>query len=205
MNGSEELNIGKNIKKYRNLKGLTQKDLSGLANISRSYLGDIENGRYNPSLDTLGDIAGALNMDVNELIGDNPERNSVKIPVLGRIAAGIPIEAITEIIDYEEIPKQMLLCGEYFALQIVGDSMEPKFSERDVVIVKKQSSVQTGEIAIVLVNGEDATIKKISLHETGINLIPTNPIYSPRFYTNDEILKLPVEVLGKVVELRAKF
>lgn len=95
--------------------------------------------------------------------------------------------------------------GEYFALQIRGNSMEPKFSAGDVVIVRKQSDVNSGDIAVVLVNGDDATIKKIKKRPDGVMLIPNNPEFEPMFYSNQEIEELPVVVLGKVVELRAKF
>lgn len=201
---SPNLNIGANIKRYRKLRGFTQQELADKSNISRSYLADIENGRYNPSIETLGDIATALGTDVNALI-DSVNDNVITVPVLGRIVAGIPVEAITDIIDYEEITKEMAGNGEYFALQIRGDSMEPKFSEGDVVIVRKQPYIESGDIAIVLINGEDATIKIVKKHETGIFLVSTNPSYSPKFFSNEEIEKLPVTILGKVVELRAKF
>ena len=118
---------------------------------------------------------------------------------------GIPIDAVEEILDYEEISEEMARNGEHFALQIKGDSMEPKFSEGDVVIVRKQAIVEDNEIAIVLVNGNDATIKKIKRFDGGITLIPTNPNYDVITYTNKQIEELPVTVLGKVVELRAKF
>ncbi len=201
---SPNLNIGANIKRYRKLRGFTQQELADKSNISRSYLADIENGRYNPSIETLGDIATALGTDVNALI-DSVNDNVITVPVLGRIVAGIPVEAITDIIDYEEITKEMAGNGEYFALQIRGDSMEPKFSEGDVVIVRKQPDIESGDIAIVLINGEDATIKKVKKHETGIFLISTNTNYAPKFFSCEDIEKLPITILGKVVELRAKF
>lgn len=130
---------------------------------------------------------------------------SKKIPVLGKVIAGIPIDAVEEILDYEEISEEMSRQGEFFALQIKGDSMEPKFSEGDVVIVRKQEDVDNGDIAIVLVNGYEATVKKIKKFEGGINLIPTNSSYDVMTYTNEQIEKLPVQIVGKVVELRAKF
>lgn len=201
---TNNLNIGDNIKKYRKVRKYTQQQLAERSGISRSYLGDIEGGRYYPSLETLNDIAHALDVGVNNLVNGS-SGGAIRVPVLGRIAAGIPLEAITDIIDYEELPEQMAKCGEYFALQIKGDSMEPKFSEGDVVIVRRQSSIDSGEIAIVIVNDNDATMKIVKTHEEGIFLVSSNPNYPPRFYSNEEIENLPVEILGKVVELRAKF
>ena len=107
--------------------------------------------------------------------------------------------------DYEEITPEMAASGDFFALQINGDSMEPKISDKDVVIVRKQDDCESGDIAVVLVNGEDATVKRIKKRPEGIILAPTNPQYEPMFYSNADIEKLPVTIVGKVVELRAKF
>lgn len=132
--------------------------------------------------------------------------NKLRVPVLGYVAAGIPIEAIQDIIDYEEIPEQLARDGsEYFALQIKGDSMEPKISDGDVVIVRKQPDCDSGQIAIVCVNGDHATCKKIMKQPTGVLLKPLNPSHDPTFYTNEEIESIPITILGRVVELRAKF
>lgn len=122
-----------------------------------------------------------------------------------RVVAGIPIDAVEEILDYEEITPEMAAHGEHFALLIKGDSMEPKMSAGDVVIVRKQSDINSGDIAIVLVNGNEATVKKIKKSPEGITLIPTNQAYDYAFYSNDDIINLPVSIIGKVVELRAKF
>lgn len=139
-------------------------------------------------------------------IEENSEnKNKYLVPVLGTVRAGLPIEAVETIIDYEEISEDMAKQGEFFALQIKGDSMEPRICEGDVVIVRKQSDVDSGDTAIVLVNGEEATIKKIQKFDGGINLVPGNPSYDVRTYTNEQIESLPVQILGKVVELRGKF
>lgn len=130
----------------------------------------------------------------------------VRIPVLGNVAAGVPIEAIQEILDYEEITPELAKTGEFFALKIHGASMEPRMVEGDVVIVKRQDDVDSGDIAIVLVNGNDATVKRIRKQASGITLIATNTsVYEPHYYSNEEIANLPVKILGRVVELRAKF
>ena len=128
----------------------------------------------------------------------------VWIPVLGRVAAGIPIEALENIEDYEEISMDMAMRGEHFALRISGDSMEPRILDGDVVIVKRQDVCNTGDIAVVLVNGSDATVKRIKKEPEGLILIPNNAAYEPMFYSNEQIESLPVRVLGKVVELRRK-
>ncbi len=131
---------------------------------------------------------------------------SYEVPVLGSIAAGIPIEAVEFIEDYEEIPKEWAANGsEYFGLKVKGSSMEPRMLEGDVVIFRKQVDVESGELAAVRVNGYDVTVKKLVKHSNGISLISFNAAYEPKFYTCEEVESLPVEVIGKVVELRGKF
>ena len=133
------------------------------------------------------------------------KRKSVKIPVLGEVAAGVPIEAIEDIIDYEEITEEMAQTGEFFGLKIKGDSMYPRICDGDVVIVRQQNSCDTGDVVVVLVNGEAATVKKIRKQKDGIMLIPFNTSFEPMFFSNEEIQSLPVNVIGKVIELRGKF
>jgi len=121
------------------------------------------------------------------------------------VAAGIPIEAVTDIVDYEEIDAAMAATGDFFALRIKGASMEPRMRDGDVVIVRKQESVETGDTVVAMVNGDSATVKKIKIGPDGISLIPTNPAYDPMFYTPAEVERLPVRIIGRVVELRAKY
>lgn len=153
-------------------------------------------------------MAKHYNVSVSYIMGEVEASDSsryIRIPVLGRVAAGIPIDAIEEIIDWEDISADMAAGGaEYFGLQIKGDSMEPKISDGDIVIVRKQPDVESGEIAVVLVNGDDATVKRVKKSAAGITLISNNPAYDPMFYSNEDIEKLPVAILGRVVELRAK-
>lgn len=130
---------------------------------------------------------------------------AVRIPVLGFVRAGIPIEAVEDILDYEEISTEMARQGDYFALSIKGTSMEPKISEGDVVIVRCQESAENGDLAVVLINGNDATVKRFYKTTTGIKLVSSNPAYEPFYFSPEEVDSLPVRVIGKVVELRAKF
>lgn len=202
--------IGERIKDARKTAGLTQLELAKKTDLSRSYIGDIEKNRYNPSVSTLQLIATATNTPLEDLLPStktgSPTGRGVRIPVLGRVVAGIPIEAVEEILDYEEITPELAATGEFFALQVRGDSMEPTLRDGDVVIVKKQPTVDSGDIAIVLVNGNDATVKEIKESPSGITLIGHNvAVYTPQFYSNKEIQNLPVQIIGKVVEMRRKF
>lgn len=171
-----------------------------------------ENGQNKPRVKTLEKTSSVLGITSNHLIYDSDDldnesvsKGAFKIPVLGTVQAGVPMEAVENIIDYEEISEEMARSGEYFGLKVKGSSMEPKFSEGDVVIVRKQPDAENGEIAIILVNGSEATIKIIKKDSNGIMLISSNPNYEVQFYDNKDIEEKPVQIIGKVVELRAKF
>jgi repressor LexA len=197
--------IGDRIRQKRKEIGLTQKELAAKVSLSEGSVSKYENGKVEDATNTkLNEFAQALGVDIGWLLGI-PLRSKNKVPVLGRVRAGIPIEAIEEILDYEEIPQDMASNGDYFALRITGNSMEPRICDGDIVIVKRQSDVESGDIAIVLVNGSDATCKKLVKHENGISLIAFNSAYEPRFFTNEEIISMPITIVGRVVELRGKF
>lgn len=205
--------IGSRIRIARKNAQLTQYELSKLTHLSRSYIGDIEKDRYNPSVSTLKLIAKATNCPLSDLLtsaepSSEKKPQGVKIPVVGKVVAGIPLEAIQEsdIVDYEEIPLSMASTGTFFALRVSGSSMEPTLRDGDTVIVKQQPDVDSGNIAIVLVNGNDATIKEVQKSREGITLVGHNvAAYSPHFYSNAEIENLPVRIIGRVVESRRKF
>ena len=202
--------IGNNIKRARELKGLTQDELAKrMGYKSRSTISRIENGDNDVSQSKLKKFADILDVSIDFLLDDGskklqlPHSQGVRIPILGRVVAGIPIEAITDIEGYEEITPKMASLGEYFALKIKGHSMEPQILDNDIVICKCQSDVESGDIAIILVNGDEATCKQIKKSQEGVTLIGFNPVvYPPHFYSNKEIAELPVNVIGKVVELR---
>lgn len=202
--------LGENIKQARMKSQISQDELAKrLGYKSRSTIAKIESGENDLTQKKVAAFAKALNVSIDFLMdGNGNENNSqgVRIPVLGRIVAGIPLEAIEEIEDYEEIPRKMSASGEFFALRIKGRSMEPKLSEGDIVIVRKQEDVDSGDTAIVLVNGDEATVKQIKKTEAGIMLIGFNvEVYQPHFYSNEQIETLPVRIIGKVVESRHKW
>lgn len=195
------------LKTLRIQRKMTQSELAKKIYISQPAYSKYEVGTASPNPETLSKIADALDVSVDYLLGSDsqPVRPGyIRIPVLGRVAAGIPIDAIEEVIDWEDISAEAAGDGEYFGLQIKGHSMEPKISDGDVVIVRRQPDVDSGDIAVVLVNGDDATVKRVKKSPQGVTLIPSNPAYEPMYYSNDEIESLPVQILGRVVELRAK-
>lgn len=199
--------ISKRIQRILDKHDMTQSDLAKILDVSESTVGKWILMKSIPRMGVIQKLSDYFNVPKSYFLEESPTRHAkgFRIPVLGRVAAGIPIEAITDVDDWEEISESMAKAGEYFALRIQGDSMLPEIRQGDIAIVRKQPCVESGEIAIVLVNGNDATCKKIQKQENGITLIGYNTaVYSPTFYTRKQIEDLPVCVLGKVIELRRK-
>ena len=196
-----------NLKAARKAKGLTQTEVATAIGLTQNGYSYWENGKAKIDREQIIKLAALFEVSVDYLLGntETPSSNGIRIPVLGDVAAGIPIEAITDIVDYEEINAALARTGEFFGLRIKGDSMEPRMREGDVVIVRKQDSAETGDTVVVLVNGNSATVKKIKYGPDGITLLPTNPAHDPFFYSAAEVEQLPVRVIGRVVELRAKY
>ena len=202
--------FSKNLRKYMDLYQKSRSDICKDLGFAYTTFTSWETGVNYPRIDKIEIMADYFHIEKSDLIEDKTDKPSspakgIRIPVLGRVAAGIPIEAITDIEDWEEIPQSMATTGEYFALKIAGKSMEPRMMDGDVVIVRRQSDVDSGDIAVVLVNGNDATVKQISKSDAGLTLIGWNPsVYTPRTYNKKECKELPVTILGKVVEIRGK-
>lgn len=196
------------MQQLRKEKQISMKEAARLLNIPYTTYVGYEKGDREPNSEMLIKIASFFSVSVDYLISKSDDRAKHSkrfVPVLGSVPAGIPIEAIQDILDYEEISAELARSGEFIALRIKGDSMEPKFSEGDVVIIRRQEQVENGEIAIVMVNGNDATVKKFYKTDAGVTLIGTNPSFTPLTFTPEQVESLPVRVIGKVVELRAKF
>lgn len=113
---------------------------------------------------------------------DSDEQN-YRIPVLRRVAAGRPLDASDEILDWIEIPERLISNGTYFGLQIRGDSMEPNIKDGDYVICREQPNAETGEVAVVLINDSEGVCKRIKKYENGkIALMSDNPTYEPMYF-----------------------
>lgn len=184
----------------RKREGMSQAALADRLGVSASTIGMYEQGRREPDFETEEHIADIFNVDINTLRGVAASE-SFKVPVLGRVAAGIPIDAIEEIIDYEEVDEKMASLGDLFGLKIKGDSMTPRICDGDVVIVRKQNSADSGDIVIATINGDDAVCKRLQIYTNAILLYSMNPAYEPIDVTGRE----DFHIMGKVVELRGKF
>ena len=196
--------FSKNLIELRQQRNLTHRNLALKLGISNATISRAEKGSVIPDTDTVGKIADFFGVTVDYLLGNISEMKGIKIPVLGSIPAGIPLEAITDILDYEEIPEKMAKSGEYFALKVKGDSMAPKILNGDIVIIRKQEDAESGNVCVVMINGYDATLKEIKKDTAGIWVLPYNPNsdFKPTFYSKKEIEELPVRIIGVAVEIR---
>lgn len=195
--------IAREIKRLRVERGISQKELGERLGVGQSTVAMWERGKNSPEYKTILRIAEIFSVSVAELAEGGAA--AIGVPILGRVQAGIPRTAAEDIIGYEQISPEIARTGEFFALKIRGESMEPRFLDGDTVIIRRQSSVDNGDIAIVLVNDEDATCKKFYRHSDGISLVSLNPKFQPMFFSADELQNTNIEILGKVCELRARF
>lgn len=192
-------------------QGVQQNILADEIGVSESTVGKWLLEKALPRMGAIQKLSDYFNVPKSYFLEENYDaaatrKKGVKIPVLGYVAAGIPFEAIENVIDEEEISEEMARHGEYFGLVVQGDSMTPTINDGDIVIIRKQATAHTGDIALVMVNGDEATVKEIKIQEDGLVLIGHNPVaFPPKFFTAREVEALPVSIGGIIVELRRKF
>ena len=214
--------VGKLIYDRRTELGITQKEVADFVGVSEATVSRWESGHIdNMRRDRIASLSKILRLsplaimgidDTDDLSSRLPnmvsiEARTFRVPIVGRVAAGRPIVADEEIIGYEYIDNKYSKDGhEYFGLRIVGKSMEPTIMDGDIVIVRRQRYVENGEIAIVLIDGEEATAKEVKESAEGLTLSGHNAaVYTPHFYSAEEVKNLPVQIIGRVVQSIRKF
>ena len=208
------MSTGERIKKLRKEHGLTQEELGKKLGVQRAAIQKYEKGTViNIKRDTLMLLAEILDTTPEYLLGWNdtpknvipvPDVPLVRIPVIGRVAAGLSCLAEDNIIDYEPVLATDISSAEKYAfLRVVGDSMYPLFMEGDLVLVQVQESVDSGTYAVVTVDNEDVVIKRIVYGHDFIELQSVNPMYAPRRFENEDVLR--IRVFGAVKEVKRKF
>ena len=211
-----------NLKRLRKEANLSQAELSALLGVHQTAVSQWECGRTAPDVRSLKKLAALYSVTIETLLGNDgepvleadPEKyeavrrrvraESRRVPILGSVQAGVPVSAVEDVVGYVALDEDSAFEGEeYFALRVRGDSMQPRFMEGDTVIVRRQDDAETGDVVVAL-TGEDATIKQLRKREDGVLLMPFNHAYEPLFFTLAEAESLPLRILGKVVELRAR-
>lgn len=216
--------LGLYLKRCRDIKDLSLREVDKLTGISYTHLNMIENGKRNVTpalLRTLANLYGLDYLDLYEKAGyidlvNDERRNKYKIdelgnpvkevPLLGTVKAGYDYLAQENWIGTVDVDASLVKDGsEYFALKVHGDSMSPVLIENDIVIVKKQDDFETGDIVVAIINGDEATIKKGKKTDNSILLQPLNNNYEPLIFTNDEMKTIPVKIIGIVKQLKRDF
>lgn len=190
-----------NLTNLINGSGKQQTDVAKEMGFSTSTLNNWCKGNSFPTTGKLQIIADYFGVGKEDLIRPWNKTTDNRIPVLGRVAAGIPIDAISEIIDYEEVDDRLAKIGDLFGLRIKGNSMEPRICDGDVVIIHKQEDAENGSTVIATINGDDAVCKRYYSYGDTVLLRSNNPAYEDIDVTGRE----DFHIVGVVIELRAKF
>ncbi|MCI8760961.1 MAG: helix-turn-helix domain-containing protein [Clostridia bacterium] len=220
--------LGEVIKKYRNEHNLSLRAFASKCGLSYTYISMLEkNIDYRtgkpiaPTLDSVKYISSAMNIPIDDLLKMLDDKQEFrlnedisesdlnnKIPILGTVKAGYDWLAEENVIGYitdeDTVKNYKKNINEYFALQVTGDSMLPLLTKGDLVIVHSQDDVESGQTAVVLINGEEATVKKIIKTNEGIELHAMNPYYPIKKFTFEDMKNIPVKIIGRVKEAKIK-
>lgn len=195
-----------NLVRFMNMYKMNQEDIAKYVGVTQQSVSNWINCKMIPRMGVIEQLAnrfGVLKSDLLEVKSNTTFKSyGVRIPVLGVVPCGIPVDAIEDIIDFEEISEKLADTGKFFGLKAKGDSMSPLIMEGDTLIIKQQDFIDNGQIAIVKVNGEEATCKKVMKSESGITLIPINSAHDPLMFSVSDIKTEPLIVVGRVVEIR---
>lgn len=196
-----------NLNKYLKQKGKKRSDMASELGLPTSLLYGWFSGVSYPRIENLERIADYFGVSITQLVdeGRNTTPEFTTINVLSRVAFGVPLKSMDYVVGTEEISSRMAKMGNLFALRVRGDAMAPKIDDRDVVIVFEQKTAESGEIIVVMIGRDDAIIRKITHNQYGITLHASNPNIEPLFFSHEDVERIPVRIIGKVIESRRKF
>lgn len=193
-------------------KGLKVTKAASLLGIARSTLWKYEKGERTPDIEVARKMAEIYDVPIDWLLGTTELKQppvpylpassrgpgkTVAIPLLGTIPAGLSAELHEEIITFVETPQDLVKNGDYFYLQVKGDSMiGSRIHDGDYILVRKQPVVEKGEIAVVRTNHEEGTLKRVKIVDGKFLLYPDNPKYEPQVINCED-----AQVIGKVIKV----
>lgn len=191
------------LKEQRKKNKLTQSQLATILDIAPSTVSAWERGANRPTMDKVTIMSDMFKVPISDFFDEGfQERSIIKIPILGTIACGHPITAQENIESYKERSSESLPSGNVFYLKAKGDSMVPLINEGSLVLIREQPDVENGEIAAVLVNGdEEATLKRVRKLGDTILLEAINDKYEPYLINSEN----PARILGKAIEFTFEF
>ena len=199
--------FSENLKKQAAIAGENQPDIAEVLGVTKSAVNAYFMGNKMPRMDRIKKLADHFGCNVSDLVDDKSiedQITAVAIPVLGTVPAGVPIEAIQDILGYEEIPKIMADTGELFCLRVEGNSMYPLLYSGETIVIKKQETADNGDIVVALVDNEETTVKRLKKVSDGIILEAENPEYNSLYFNEKQIQNEKVKIIGKAVESRKK-
>lgn len=210
----EEINI--RLRKAMDLRGIKQVDLVEQSGLPKSSISQYLSGVREPKQKAIYILSEVLEVAPGWLMGldvpmnetETPPRlmidDSVIVPVLGRVAAGIPLFAEENIVGQIRCSEEMAAGCELFALKVQGNSMLPRIHDGDILVVRQQDDADSGDIVIALVNGDDGCVKKLVKYDSGgCALVSLNPVYEPMVFDKASVYEVPVRICGKVIEIRS--
>ena len=202
------------VREALRIRGMSQAELVKRTGINKSKISMYVNGKHLPKQDSIYLISAALRVRPDWLMGldvpmeDSPVievvpiKDSLCIPILGKVAAGEPIYAEGNV-EGELLVDPSLSCGSpLFALKVKGDSMSPQILDQDIIIVREQCEVDDGDIVVATVNGGEGCVKRLKKYAHAISLVSVNPAYEPMYFGEEDVMNLPVRIMGKVLEIR---
>lgn len=198
---------GENIRKYRKMRGLTLEELAAQIGKTDGTLSKYERNEVPIKSGVLEKIAIALHVSPTVLMGYDIEEekvfgtDNVEVPNLGEVAGGIPVDAIEDRTEKFSITNALADTGEFCTFDIKGDSMAPRINDGDVVLVKYQPMVSSGDVAILYMNDYQVTCKKVFFLENGKVKIQAynEDVYATKIFTKKELEEMNFKILGKVV------
>ena len=199
--GNKEI-FSKNLRYYMTIHNKTRVDICKDLDFKYTTFTDWYNGNIYPGIDKIEKIANYFRIEKSDLIENREKQvnNKQVYPLLGIVKAGYNYLASENIIGYVYIDNDLHDPENYFALKVTGDSMQPVLYEDDIVIVHKQDDLESGQIGIILIDNEEATVKKVIKHNDYIELIAFNSYYPPKKLDKNSNFK----IIGKVTEARIK-
>lgn len=196
-----------NMNRFLKQKGKLRMDMARDLGITHSTVFNWFDGVSYPRLKNLEQIAEYLGVTISQLVeGDRQAtQDFTTINVLSRVVYGVPLKSMDYVVGTEEISNRMAKNGNHFALRIKGDAMTPKIDNGDVVIVLEKKTADNGDIVVIMVGKDDAVLRKLTHNEYGITLLAINPNVEPMFFSHQDVVNIPITIIGKVIEARRKF
>lgn len=207
--------LAKNIRYYMAQHGKSRNDLCKALDVKYTTLTDWVNGKSYPHMDKIERMARYFGVEKSDLVDDRSRipadaipyrsRSTRPIPLLGAVNCGKPLLAEDSIEGYLETPLEDLTSGEaYFWLRTKGESMANiGIREGDLLLIRCQDDVDSGDIAVVSVNGDEATLKRVIKKENALILQPENPAYETRIFVGAEMAE--VRIRGRLMKLEKRF